>query len=332
MRGRVIAVPVVFVVAVLLAWVATAVRAQSPNAPVSASRTSSLPRTLDGKPDLQGYWSNETYTPLERPAELAGKEFFTPEEAAAFAKRRLDALRDQGFDTHYEDAIWQTERRERGMTSLRTSIIVSPANGRIPPTNAEGQRRAAERAAARKQIDPFTSAQTRSLSERCIYWAHEGPPILPTGYNSNLQIVQSPGEVVVIPEMMPVARVVPLDGRAPAGEAFRSHRGSSRGHWDGDTLVVVTTNFDESRNWRGASEALKVTERFTLSDRDTIRYEFTVEDPKTWDVPWKGEVTVKRLAEPVFEYACHEGNYGLPNILSAARAEEAAARSGSAGR
>jgi hypothetical protein len=273
---------------------------------------------------MQGYWSNETYTPLERPAELKDKAFFTPEEAAAYAKRRLDDLHDQDFDTHYEDAIWQTERKVRGMMNLRTSIIVEPADGRIPPMNAEGQQRAAERAGARKSIDPFTSAQTRSLSERCIYWAHEGPPILPTGYNSNLQIAQSPGEFVVIHEMMPVARVVPLDGRPQLGPAFRAHRGSSRGRWDGDTLVVETANFTESRAWRGASEALKVAERFTMLDRDTIRYGFTVEDPKTWDVPWKGEVVVRRLGEPVYEYACHEGNYGLPNILSAARAEEAA--------
>jgi hypothetical protein len=326
MHRRLIAVPLAaVVVAVMSLWIGPAV-AQGPGAAQGSfrGRGPSLPLTLDGKPDLQGYWSNETYTPLERPADLAAKEFFTQEEAAAFAKRRLDDLHDQDFDTHYEDSIWQTERRVRGMMSLRTSIIVEPANGRIPPVNAEGQRRAAARAAARKGIDPFTSAQTRSLSERCIYWAHEGPPILPTGYNSNFQIVQGVGEVAVIHEMMPVARIIPLDARPLLGDTFRSIRGSSRGRWEGDTLVVTTTNFDESRNWRGTSEALRVTERFTLAERDTIRYEFTVDDPKTWDVPWKGEVIVRRLAEPIFEYACHEGNYGLPNILSAARAEEAA--------
>lgn len=288
-----------------------------------------IPRTADGRPDMQGYWTNATYTPLERPAEFKDKEFFTPEEAAAYAKRRNDDLHDQEFDTHYEDAIWMTERQPKGLTSLRTSIIVEPRDGRIPPMNAEGRRRADARAASRKGIDPFASAQTRGLSERCIYWAHEGPPILPTGYNSNLQIYQSPGEFVVIPEMMPVARIVPVGRQPYVAEVFRTYRGTPRGWWEGDTFVIETTNFNEARAWRGASEALTVTERFTMIDADTIRYEFTVEDPKTWDVPWKGEVPIKRIQEPIYEYACHEGNYGLPNILRAQRVAEAeAARTG----
>ena len=152
-----------------------------------------------------------------------------------------------------------------------------------------------------------------------VNWQHEGPPVLPTGYNSNLRILQGPQTFVVIPEMMPVARIVPLDGRPRVGAAFKSLRGEPRGRWDGDTLVVESSNFDERRDWRGTSDALKVTDRLTMLDPDTIKYEFTLEDPKTWDVPWRGEVAVTRISEPIFEYACHEGNYGLVNILQANR-------------
>jgi hypothetical protein len=278
---------------------------------------------------MQGDWTNATYTPLERPEALKDKEFFTPEEAAAYAKRRQDAASQQPVDTHYENAIWMTEKRQRGLGSLRTSLITEPRDGRIPPLNAEGRRRAAMRAAERKDLDPLASAQAMDLSDRCIYWLHEGPPILPTGYNSNLRIAQAPATFVVMPEMMGVARIVPLGGQPRAGEAHRSLRGESRGRWEGDTLIVETSNFDERREWRGASEALKVAERFTMVDPDTIRYEFSIDDRKTWDVPWKGEVVMTRITEPIFEYACHEGNYGLSNILRGQRRVEAEETGGS---
>lgn len=302
-----------------------------------ATAAAAIPRLADGKPDMQGYWTNQTFTPLERPAELKDKALFTPEEAAAWAKRGLDNVLDQprgeqvkrDADIHYDDAIWLLEGYPKG-AMLRTSIISDPPNGRIPPLSEEGQKRAQERAAARKLVGQFDSAQARGLSERCIYWAHEGPPLLPTGYNSNLQIVQAPQNFVVIPEMMPVARVVPLDGRPKVGAAIRAYRGDSRGRWDGDTMVVETTNYSEKTAWRGASEHMKVTERFTMIAPDTIRYQFTVEDPSTWTQPWSGEYEMTRIKGPLFEYACHEGNYGLPSILKGARlAEEAAARSGS---
>ena len=211
---------------------------------------------------------------------------------------------------------------------LRTSIVTDPADGRIPALSESGQKRAQERAAARKLVGQFDSAQARGLSERCIYWAHEGPPLLPTGYNSNLQIVQAPQTFVVIPEMMPVARVVPLDGRARVGAGIRAYRGDSRGRWEGDTMVIETTNYSEKTAWRGASEQLKVTERLTLTSPTTIRYQFTVEDPSTWTRPWSGEYEMTRIAGPLFEYACHEGNYGLPSILKGARLAEEAAASG----
>ena len=302
--------------------------AQRPAAsPSGAVASSAIPRTADGKPDMQGNWTNATYTPLERPAALKDKAFFTPEEAQAFVKNRTDNSVAQPFDTHYENAIWMTEKQQRVLSSLRTSIITEPSNGRIPPMNGEGRRRAAAGPAARDGNDPLEaqleSAQTMDLSDRCIYWPHEGPPILPTGYNSNLRIVQAPQTFVVVPEMMSVARIVPLDGRPRVSDALRSLRGEPRGWWDGDTLVIENTNFDPRRNWRGTSDVLKVTERFTMLDPNTIRYEFLVEDPKTWDVPWAGEVTIRRISEPIFEYACHEGNYGLPNILRGQRKAEA---------
>jgi hypothetical protein len=211
---------------------------------------------------------------------------------------------------------------------LRTSIITDPPDGRIPPLSAEGQRRAQARAAARKGVGQFDHAQARGLSERCIYWAHEGPPILPTGYNSNLQIVQSAQAFVLIPEMMPSARIAPLDGRPRIGSAVRGYRGDSRGRWEGDTMVIETTNYSEKTAWRGSSENLKVTERLTMVAPNTIRYQFTVEDPSTWTRPWSGEYEMTRIDGPIPEYACHEGNYGLPSILKGARlAEEAAAKS-----
>jgi hypothetical protein len=303
-----------------------------------AARTAgakALPRLLDGKPDMQGYWTNQTFTPLERPAEYKDKVFFTPEEAEAFAQRRLDDVRDvprgeevkSDADIHYDDGIWLLEGYKKG-AMMRTSIVTDPADGRIPPLNAEGQKRAQARAAARKGIGPFDSAQARGLSERCIYWAHEGPPILPTGYNSNLQIVQAPQLFVIQPEMMPVARVVPLDGRPRLGAALRSYRGDSRGRWDGDTMVVETTHYSEKTAWRGASEQMKVTERLTMTSATTIRYQFTVEDASTWTRPWSGEYEMTRIEGPLFEYACHEGNYQLPSILKGARkAEQQAASS-----
>ena len=284
----------------------------------------SPPRLPDGQPDIQGVYSNATYTPFERPANLGDKEFFTPEEAAALAKARLDDLKDQPSDTHYDDAIWQSEKEDRGLTSLRTSIITEPKNGRLPPMNEEGRRRNAERDAARKKVDPFQSAQTRSLSERCIIWTHEGPPILPTGYNSHLQIIQGPGYVVLMHEMMRDARIIPLDGRPHLTPAIRQYRGDSRGHWEGNTLVIETTNFTSVTAFRGASDAQKVIERLTPVDAKTVRYQFTVEDRKTWDVPWSGEVPLIRSEDQIYEYACHEGNYGLPNILRAQRVAEGA--------
>jgi hypothetical protein len=287
----------------------------------------SPPRTADGHPDMQGYWTNGTYTPLERPTEFGTKEFLTPEEAAAYAKRRDDQLRAQPRDNiHYDDAIWQGEREVKGLTSLRTSLIYDPPDGKIPPMTAEGQRRADARAADRKQRGPADSAPARALSERCILWPHEGPPMLPAGYFPNLQIVQGPGTFVVMQEIIHNARVIGYDARPQLNRAIQQYRGDSRGRWEGDTLVVETTNFTDATQFRGSSSTLKVTERFIMIDRDTIQYRFTVEDPATWARPWSAEIPMIRTEDPIYEYACHEGNYGLPNILRAQRVADAAAR------
>ena len=306
------------------------VNAQAPAAaaarPTAATRSWTPARTPDGQPDISGVYSTATYTPFERPKDLGDREFYTPEEAAAIAKQRLDALKNQPRDAiHYDDELWMSEKTPRGMTTLRTSIITSPSNGRLPPMTPEGQKRNAERNAARKQAGQFDSVQSRGLSERCIIWQHEGPPIVPTGYNSNLQIHQGPGYVVIMNEMMRDPRVIPLDGRPHVNQAIRQIRGDSRGRWEGNTLVVETTNFTDKTAFRGASESQRVIERFTPVDAETVLYAFTVDDPKTWTMPWSGEVPLKKSDGKLYEYACHEGNYGIRNILSAQRAAEAQA-------
>jgi hypothetical protein len=325
-----------FAASLLLLW-SPVVQGQTANRTPSTRQSAAakaIPRLDDGKPNMQGYWTNQTFTPLERPAQFKDKEVFTAEEAAAFAQRALENVKDvprgeevkSDADIHYDDGIWLLEHYEKG-AMLRTSIITDPRDGRIPPLTAEGQQRAQARADARRGVGPFDSAQARGLSERCIYWAHEGPPVLPTGYNSNLLIVQAPNTFVIQPEMMPSARIVPLDGRARLASAITGYRGDSRGRWEGDTMVIETTNYSEKTAWRGASEHLKVTERLTMTSPTSIRYQFTVEDPATWTRPWSGEYEMTRIDGPLFEYACHEGNYQLPSILKGARkAEEAAAQ------
>ena len=299
---------------------AALVGAQAPAAAgAQQAAHASIPRTADGHPDFAGSWSKATYTPFERPAEFKDREFFSAQEAADYAKRQQDrTLNQSDGDVHYDNSIWMTEKMPRGMTTLRTSIVTTP-DGKVPPMNAEGRNRQQERTAARQKVDPWASAQSRGLSERCIYWAHEGPPLLPTGYNNNLQIAQSPDSFVIIPEMMPVARIAPLDARPHISEAIRNIRGDQRAHWDGESMVIESTNFTDRTAFRGSSQYLKVTERLTMLDADHIRYQFTVEDPHTWDMPWSGEYVMRRTNDPQYEYACHEGNYGLANTLRAAR-------------
>ena len=299
----------------------------------NASRAAAALRTVDGQPDLQGFWTNDTVTPLERPAEFGDKEVLTPEEAAAYAKKRLDQFLAQPKDNiHYDDAIWQAESYSKE-SNRRTSLTLEPRTGKLPPLTAAAQKREAAKAAARKGVDPSDSAQTRSLAERCITWGNVGPPMIPPTYNANLQIMQTRDTVVILHEMMHDARIIPLDGSAHPPSKIQYLAGDSRGHWEGDTLVVDTTNFTDKTNFRGpplttrqdisATETLHVVERFTRVDANTIRYQFTVDDPNTWTAPWLGEIAIRKWDGPIYEYACHEGNYGLANILRAARVEDA---------
>jgi hypothetical protein len=266
-------------------------------------------------------------------AEFGEKATLTPEEAKAYAKRRMDQfLAQPKDDIHYDDAIWQGENYEKQLT-YRTSLITDPPNGRLPPLTPAGEERRAERARRGGATGPADSAQSRTLAERCISWGNVGPPMIPPTYYANMQILQSSDHVVIRHELMHDVRLIRLDATARPGSAVQWMAGTSRGRWDGDTFIVETTNFTNDTNFRGpprttrqditTSTELQVTERFTLVDRDTIRYEFTVNDPATWTRPWSGEVPMRRIEGPIYEYACHEGNYGLANILRAARLQEA---------
>ncbi|HJT88444.1 MAG TPA: hypothetical protein VJ732_11320 [Bryobacteraceae bacterium] len=289
-----------------------------------AARSWTAPRTADNQPDLQGVWTNATLTPLERPAELAGKEFLTAEEAAQFEKQTLARVSTDRRDGPPEVDVGRSYNefwRDRGTSvigSRRTSLIVDPPDGKIPPLTAAAQHRQDEiRAHAR--LHPADGPEDRSLWERCLT---RGIPMVPGPYNNDFQIVQGPGYVVIFAEMIHEARVIPLDGRPHAPSAVRQWLGDSRGHWEGDTLVVDTTNFSPEMNFRGSNQNLHLVERFTRLGPDNINYEFTVEDPTTFTKAWSAEIPMRKTDGPIFEYACHEGNYALGDILRGARAEE----------
>jgi hypothetical protein len=298
-----------------------------PTAPVK-TKPWTVSRTPDGQPDLQGFWTNATYTPLERPKNVT-KEFFTQEEAIEIAKRAAEAEEEQTepgtvADVHYDFTQFGLDRSQGAMAlNLRTSLIVDPPDGRIPPMTAEGQKRAAERAEARRRAGgQFDAVQNEPLSVRCILMDRDGPPMLAGAYNNDYQIVQTPGYVMILVEMLHDVRIIPLDGRPHLPPHVRQWMGSNRGHWEGETLVVETTNFTDKTAFQGSSENMRLTERFTRVDQDTIRYQFTVDDPATWARPWSAEVPWKKTIGPIFEHACHEGNYGLYNTLAGARVQE----------
>jgi hypothetical protein len=296
-------------------------------ASLAHAQTWTPPRTPNGHPDLQGFWTNATITPLERPRDLGAKEFFTEEEAAEHRKRALvavSAAERSGTDAHYEYTQFGLDKTQFQVAfSLRTSLIVGP-EGRVPPLTPEAQQRNAERAANAKGHE-FDGPESRGIQERCIVWANEGPPMLPPGYNSYLQIVQAPGYVAILQEMIHDVRIIPLDGRPHLPQTVRGWLGDSRGRWEGDTLVVDTTNFTDKTNFRGSRDNLHVVERFTRVSDNTIRYEFTVDDPTTWTKPWSAELPLAKDKGPIYEYACHEANYGMANNLRGARVIEQAA-------
>jgi hypothetical protein len=285
------------------------------------------PRTPDGRPDLQGIWDYRSATPLERPARFEGREFMTPAEVAEY--ERLAAEREDGRppdDPRTEQSVhpsWWLDYGKTVIKTARTSLIVDPPDGKVPPLTAEGEKRQAARRATARTRGPADNPEDRGLFERCIT---RGVPagMLPGPYNNNLQIIQTPGFVVLFTEMIHDARIVAMDGRPHDPAHMREWLGDSRGRWEGDTLVVETTNFRDETVFRGSGANLHLIERFTRLDNDTLEYRFTVTDASTWTRPWTVSFPMVRTEGPIYEYACHEGNYGLMNILSGARWQEKA--------
>jgi len=325
--------------------------AQAQVAPSSAlaankavKRSWTPPRLSDGHPDFQGFWANNNATPLERPKELAGKATLTDQELAAMQKKAHELFGGKGDaafgDTIYltvlanvlgtkvgfvstdgetgdYSSVWTVERDWEN----RTSLIYDPPDGRMPAMTPEGQARRAERREALRR--PARGPEDRTLQERCISY---GSPQLMAGYQSYYQIVEAPKSVMMMTEMIHDVRTIPIDGGPHPDASVQQWLGDARGHWEGDTLVVDRTNFKPRAFMSVSTEKLHVTERYTLAGPDTLNYAITIDDPGTWTKPWSLMIPLRRSAEPVYEYACHEGNEGLAGILAGARAEEAAAQ------
>jgi hypothetical protein len=305
------------------------IAAQAAKSPSTVGKTWTPLRTPDGQPDLQGVWNSSTLTPFERPKEFAGKEFFTPQEAEEFTKaelNRVDGDRRDGGDDADVGRAYNEFWRDRGkLTSdLRTSMIVDPPDGRVPSLTPQAQKIVAARRAANRGHE-FDGPENRSLAERCIQVRNAGPPMIPTNYNSNYQIVQSPGYVALLSEQIHDVRIIPTNGRPHVPSNVRLISGDSVGHWEGDTLVVETTNFTDRTAFQDSGEHMKLTERFRRTGPDTLMYEFTVDDPESFTKPWTARYPLTKTNDLIYEYACHEGNYGLEGSLAGARAQEKAA-------
>jgi hypothetical protein len=312
----------------------------------TVKQTWTPPRTADGHPDLQGFWANNNATPLERPKELAGREFLTDEEVAALKKKAGELFSGNG-DAAFGDTLFETvwanvKGTKKGFKSTdgetgdyssvwndtrdwtnRTSLITDPPDGRLPALTPEGQKRREANAAARNRLPE--GPQDRALQERCITY---GSPQMVAGYQSYYQIVQTPKSVVIMTEMIHDARAIQLDAGPHLPSTVHQWFGDSRGHWEGDTLVIDTTNYKSRSFMSMSSEQLHVIERLSRSGPETINYEITINDPGTWTKPWTLMIPLRHSPKPVYEYACHEGNIGMVGILAGARAEEQAAASG----
>jgi hypothetical protein len=330
MRHRLasLTVAATFFIMALLLSVAVPLAAQT----APAGKPYVPPRTPDGQPDLQGYWTNNTPTPLERPKALGAKEFYTEQEVTDLIKReknRVALNEEEGrptepgtdADVHYDFSQFGLDPGQTQQSwNRRTSLIVGP-EGTIPSILPEARKRNAE-AAAKNRGHEFDGPENRPLSARCIVLGQESVPMLSGGYNNNLQIVQTKGYVAIMHEMNHAARIIPTDGSPHPSTLIRLWRGDPRGHWEGDTLVVDDTNFTARNPLRGSGDKLHVVERFTRLAADAIEYRFTVEDPETWDKPWTAETVWNRVEGPIYEFACNEGNYGLRNTLDGARVAE----------
>lgn len=298
--------------------------------PARKAKNSALPRTSDGHPDLQGIWTNATITPLERPAQFAGKLTASDEDAAKFEHQNNDNLyvdrrssdaerdRDHAYNSLFFDRGTELARVD-GVK--RTSLIIDPPDGKLPPLTPEAKKRNAARQAA---LQRFDRPQDRPLGERCLvgFGSTSGPPMMPVLYNNNYQIVQTPTSVMILVEMVHDVRYIHMDRTTHLAPQVRQWLGDSIGHWEGDTLVVDTANFTDKTRFRGTSENLHVVERFTLVEPGTILYRVTIDDPTTFTKPWTLEYPFLATRGPIYEYACHEGNYAMPDILGGARREE----------
>lgn len=328
-------VHVALILTALVSWSVPPVHAQEPWAP---------PLTADGQPDLQGIWSNNSATPLERPAELAGKAELSDEELAELNQRiaeireseqagdilgdrlvrqALNADTPRTFDpiTGNYNSFWLVERE----LDSRTSLVVSPEDGRVPALTAQALSRAESRREYRRE-HPSDGPEDRNFGDRCL---HFGLPKIGSGYNSYHQILQTPSHVVIFSEMAHDSRIIPLDTRPNLGENLRQWNGDARAHFEGNTLVVETNNFSPSSSFRGSSENLHLVERFTRVTPDTLEHEITITDDQTWTSPWTVRLLLKETQDPIFEYACHEGNYAMEGILAGARMDDREADTGS---
>jgi hypothetical protein len=325
-------------VAVAAALVAFVVSTTTPvGAQTSPAAKGKVPRTAWGKPDLEGTWDFRTITPLERPANV-DKEFLTAEEAAKLEKAVVE--RNAELDERPPQEVpkgGNVDRQADGspgfynnfwldggtktVGTLRTSLITDPKDGKLPPMTEAARKRAEERRAYLRD-HPADSWLDLAPANRCMVGFNAGPPLSPGGYNQNLLIVQTKDYVGLMTEMVHSYRMVPLDGRPALKSNIRQWSGDARGRWEGDTLVIETANFNPERGWRGTSDKMKLVERLTRPDANTLEYTYTVTDPETWTKPWTASITLRRSEGQLYEYACHEGNYSEGNILAGQRAIE----------
>ena len=300
-------------------------------APALIAQTTDIPRTEYGVPDFQGTYTYRTLTPLNRPRELADKEVLTREEAIEwqeFENRRQnrDLIIDSVGGAGYPPGVisYNNFWYERGIETIadrRTSLIYDPPNGRMPPTNAAGQQRRAEiREMRRLSLGP----EARTLSDRCLLMG--GLPMTSGAYNNNMQLIQTKDHIVIVNEMIHRARIIRLDSEHHTRQLKWS--GDSIAHWEGDTLVIHTQHFYQDQNGRGSSASMQLEERLSWIDENTLEYDFTMQDPLTWDVSWSAKLPMRRIEDPLFEYACHEGNHGLPGILAGWRRYESMGMNG----
>ena len=309
--------------AVLLVGVSSAANAQS------VSSGAEIPRTPWGDPDLQGVWNHGTITPLERPPEYGDRVQLTAEEVAALnlasetratSERRKELTREQDVALAYNQAWW-----DRGISIGRTALVINPPDGRLPPRTPKAEAYAATpeaerlRAAKRGRV-PAHGPEDMDLGDRCL--VYRPVPITSSGYNNHVNILQSPGWVAIFQEQIHDVRLIPVTERPVLPEHVTQWLGVSRGHWQGDTLVVETSHFYEQADYLGSNAGRRGVERFTRVANDAIAYEFTVTDSTVWARPWTAMVPWRPMEEPLYEYACHEGNYGMTNLLVSSRAVE----------